>query len=106
MDVVLEHGPGPITKLSQLIVPLQFLWKLSLSCTQLSILCLYLRIFPFRWITWSSYATVTIIVAWTVATILTGCLICLPFAFNWDKTVAGGSCGNQVTSFTVTGIIN
>ncbi|KAF3036126.1 hypothetical protein E8E11_002312 [Didymella keratinophila] len=24
MDIVLEHGPGPITKLSQLIVPLQF----------------------------------------------------------------------------------
>jgi hypothetical protein len=50
MDIVLEHGPEPITKLSQLIVPLQFLCVLSLSCTKLSILCLYLQIFPFRWI--------------------------------------------------------
>lgn len=105
-DIVLEHGPGPITKLSQLIIPLQFLWVLSLSCTKLSILCLYLRIFPFRWITWSSYATMSIIVAWTVATVLAGCLICRPFAFNWDKTITGGSCGNQVTSFTVTGVLN
>lgn len=105
-NIVLEHGAGPITKLSQLIVPLQFLWVLSLSCTKMSILCLYLRIFPYRWITWSSYATMSIIVAWTVATILAGCLICRPFAFNWDKTIPDGRCGNQVTSFTVTGVIN
>lgn len=106
VDIMLEHGAGPITKLSQLIVPLQFLWVLSLSCTKMSILCLYLRIFPFRWILWSSYATMSIIIAWTVATILAGCLICRPFAFNWDKTIPGGRCGNQVTSFTVTGVIN
>jgi hypothetical protein len=48
----------------------------------------------------------SIIVAWTVATILAGSLICRPFAFNWDKTIIGGRCGDQVTSFTVTGIIN
>lgn len=50
--------------------------------------------------------TMTIIAAWTIGTILVGCLICRPFAFNWDKTIIGGKCGDQVTSFTVTGIIN
>lgn len=105
-EVILDYGLGPITTLSQLIIPLQFLWVLSLSCTKISILCLYLKIFPFRWVVWSSYATISIIVAWTIATILAGCLICRPFAFNWDKTITGGSCGDQVTSFTVTGIIN
>ncbi|KAF1930435.1 uncharacterized protein M421DRAFT_99757 [Didymella exigua CBS 183.55] len=100
-DIVLEHGLGPITKLSQLIIPLQFLWVLSLTCTKLSILCLYLQIFPYPWIVWSSYATMSIIIAWTIATILAGCLICRPFAFNWDKTIPGGSCGDQVTSFTM-----
>jgi hypothetical protein len=48
----------------------------------------------------------SIIVAWTIATILAGCLVCRPFAFNWDKTIVDGSCGDQVTPFTVTGIIN
>ncbi|KAJ4368707.1 hypothetical protein N0V86_009616 [Didymella sp. IMI 355093] len=105
-DIVLQYGLGPITKLSQLIIPLQFLWVLSLSCTKLSILCLYLQIFPFRWIAWTSYATMFVIVAWTIATILAGCLICRPFAFNWDKTIPDGSCGDQVISFTVTGAIN
>ncbi|KAF1940413.1 hypothetical protein EJ02DRAFT_456042 [Clathrospora elynae] len=105
-EIVLEYGLEPITKLSQLIIPLQFLWVLSLSCTKISILCLYLQIFPIQWVVWSSYATISIIVSWTIATILAGSLICRPFAFNWDKTILGGSCGDQVTSFTVTGIIN
>ncbi|KAL3452745.1 hypothetical protein BJX65DRAFT_302654 [Aspergillus insuetus] len=100
------YGPEPITKLLQLIIPLQFLWVLSLSCTKISILFLYLRIFPVRWLVWSSWATMTVIVAWAIATILAGCLICRPFAFNWDQTIPGGKCGNQVTSFTVTGVIN
>lgn len=55
---------------------------------------------------WSSYVTMVIIVAWTIATILAGCLICRPFAYNWDKSIPGGSCGDQVTSFTITGVIN
>ena len=33
-------------------------------------------------------------------------MICHPFAYNWDKTILGGSCGDQITSFTVTGIID
>ncbi|KAF2448831.1 hypothetical protein P171DRAFT_518282 [Karstenula rhodostoma CBS 690.94] len=105
-DIALEYGLEPITTLSQLIIPLQFLWVLSLSCTKASILFLYLKIFPIPWLVWCSYATMSIIVAWTIATILAGCLICRPFAYNWDKTIVGGYCGDQVTSFTVTGIIN
>lgn len=79
---------------------------LSLSCTKISILFLYLRIFPVRWLVISSYTTMSIIVAWAIATILAGCLICRPFAFNWDKTIPDGYCGNQVSSFTATGVIN
>ncbi|CDM30840.1 hypothetical protein CBS147339_441 [Penicillium roqueforti] len=100
------YGTEPITKLLQLIVPLQFLWVLSLSCTKISILSLYLSIFPVTWVVRISWITMGVIVAWTIGTILAGCLICRPFAFNWDQTIPGGSCGNQVTSFTVTGVIN
>lgn len=105
-NIVVAYGLEPITKLSQLIIPLQFLWVLSLSCTKISILSLYILIFPIRWVVWSSYVTMVIIVAWTIATILAGCLICRPFAYNWDKSIPGGSCGDQVTSFTITGVIN
>jgi hypothetical protein len=105
-DIAVEYGLEPITKLSQIIIPLQFLWVLSLSCTKISILHLYTLIFPIRWVVWGSYVTMSIIVAWTIGTILAGCLICQPIEFNWDKTIPGGSCGDQVMSFTISGVIN
>ncbi|KAL4963657.1 uncharacterized protein BDV14DRAFT_176145 [Aspergillus stella-maris] len=105
-EIAATYGLEPITKLSKLIIPLQFLWVLSLSCTKISILFLYLRIFPVRWLVISSWATMAVIVMWAIATILAGCLICRPFAYNWDTTIPGGHCGNQVTSFTATGVIN
>ncbi|KAK1148775.1 hypothetical protein N8T08_008660 [Aspergillus melleus] len=105
-SIAAVYGLGPITKLLQLIIPLQFLWVLSLSCTKISILLLYLRIFPVTWLVGVAWTTIGVIVAWAIATILAGCLICRPFAFNWDQTIPGGSCGNQVTSFTATGVIN
>ncbi|KAJ5496921.1 hypothetical protein N7463_008908 [Penicillium fimorum] len=101
-----SYGLEPITKLLKLIIPLQFLWVLSLSCTKVSILLLYLRIFPVTWVVRISWVTMGVIIAWTIGTVLAGCLICRPFAFNWDQTIPGGSCGDQVTSFTVTGVIN
>jgi hypothetical protein len=104
--IAAKYGMEPITKLLKLIIPLQFLWVLSLSCTKISILSLYIRIFPVAWVKWVSWATMGVIIAWTIATILAGCLICRPFAFNWDQTIPGGSCGDQVSSFTVTGVIN
>ncbi|KAE8152832.1 hypothetical protein BDV25DRAFT_127699 [Aspergillus avenaceus] len=105
-SIAAVYGPGPITKLLQLIIPLQFLWVLSLSCTKVSVLLLYLRIFPVAWVVRIAWSTIGVIVAWAIATILAGCLICRPFAFNWDQSIPGGSCGNQVTSFTITGVIN
>lgn len=92
--------------MSKLIIPLQFLWVLSLSCTKVSILLLYLRIFPVRTVVLICWGTIAVIAAWAIATILAGCLICRPFAFNWDPTIPGGYCGNQVSSFTATGVIN
>ncbi|KAJ5479303.1 hypothetical protein N7530_004812 [Penicillium desertorum] len=77
--IAIKFGTQPITKLLQLIIPLQFLWVLSLSCTKISILFLYLSIFPVTWVVRVSWATMD---------------------------YSGGSCGNQVTSFTATGVIN
>jgi len=57
-------------------------------------------------VTWTARGAIGFIAAWSIATILTGCFICRPFAMNWDPTIPGGKCGNQVLSFTVTGVLN
>jgi hypothetical protein len=76
--------------------------------TKSSILLFYMRIFnvadrAFRII--ARLATATIVL-WCLSVILCGFLLCRPFAFNWDQSIPGGKCGNQVLSYILTGSFN
>ncbi|OJD25646.1 hypothetical protein ACJ73_02982 [Blastomyces percursus] len=106
IQVIQEYGPEPVTKLLKLLIPLQFLWVLSLSFCKVSILLLYSRVFPVAPVIWIGRGTMVFIAAWAIATIVAGCTICRPFAFNWDQSIPGGKCGDQVLSFTITGVFN
>ncbi|KAI9157932.1 Satratoxin biosynthesis SC16 cluster protein [Paramyrothecium foliicola] len=123
-NIVAEYGMGPITKLLkvifakrilkctcltimlQLILPLQILWAFSLSACKVSVLLLCMKIFALPTMIWAARITIIIIAAWATTTVLLSLLICRPLAFNWNQAIPGGKCGNQVLSFTVTGIIN
>ncbi|PYH87956.1 putative integral membrane protein [Aspergillus ellipticus CBS 707.79] len=100
------YGSAPIVELSKIEMPLQPLWVLSLACSKVSILLLYFRIFPVPWVLRSSQITIVIIICWAIATTLAAFLNCRPFAFNWDRSIPGGKCGDRVKSFTVMGVIN
>lgn len=100
-----NYGLGPVTLLLKLLIPLQILWVLSLSFSKIPILSLYIRVFAVPTVKWIALTTGAVIVAWAVATILAGFLICMPFAMNWDQTIKG-HCGNQVASFQGTGLVN
>lgn len=79
---------------------------MSLSCSKVSALLLYTRVFAlptFKHVAWGLMA---FIAAWAVATVLAGLLICRPISMNWNPDTPGGVCGNQVLSFTITGVIN
>ncbi|KAK8033663.1 hypothetical protein PG991_003061 [Apiospora marii] len=106
MNIIKDYGPGPITLLLKLLIGLQFTWVISLSLCKISILILYRRLFPTPLIHWASLATSALIASWAIATIVAGCLICQPISKNWDLNMTGGHCGDQVLSFTVTGVIN
>lgn len=88
------------------MVPLQFLWALSLGFSKTSILLLYSSVFAVPAVIWTARGAIVFIALWALATIVTGCVICRPFAMNWDQTIPGGHCGNQVQSFTITGVLN
>ncbi|KAK0648617.1 integral membrane protein [Cercophora newfieldiana] len=106
MNIIIEYGMEPITDLLKLLIPLQFLWALSLSFSKISILLLYSAVFAVPFVIWTARGAIVFIAAWGIATILAGCFICTPFAMNWDQTIPGGKCGDQVLSFTVTGSLN
>lgn len=84
---------------------MQILWAVSLSLIKVSILLMYTKIFTMRSMVIASYITGGFIIAWALATVLSGFLICRPFALNWDQTL-DGTCGDQVLSYTITGALN
>lgn len=88
------------------MIPLQFLWALSLAFSKISILLLYSSVFAVPTVIWTARASIVFIALWAIATIITGCLICQPFEMNWNPTLPGGHCGDQVLSFTITGVLN
>jgi hypothetical protein len=105
-EIVAQFGSAPVVLLLKLVMPLQFLWALSLGFSKTSILLLYSHLFntdPYVII--AARATIAITMMWAAGTILAGCLICQPVLMNW-KTVTGGHCGGQVLSFIISGAIN
>lgn len=105
-DIMAQFGSAPVITLLKLIIPLQFLWTLSLGFSKTSILLLYAHLFRTEnYIITAARATIVINVVWAVGTILAASLVCQPFSMNWE-TISGGSCGDQVLWFIISGSIN
>ena len=47
-----------------------------------------------------------IVVLWWVSVVLEEFLLCRPLAFNWDRTIKGGVCGDIMGAYIAAGIIN
>ncbi|KAL3481340.1 hypothetical protein BJX99DRAFT_271274 [Aspergillus californicus] len=105
-EVVEEHGMGPIVLFMKELIAIQILWAVGNSCVKLSLLSFYCRVFSFPYFILMAKATAGFIMLWALAVILGGFLLCQPFAYTWDQTIAGGHCGNQVLSYQITGALN
>lgn len=105
-EIVAQFGSTPVVTLLKLVIPLQFLWTLSLGFSKTSILLLYSKMFKAEhYVVVSARVTIIINVAWAAGTLLTALLICHPFSKHWE-TFSGGHCGDQVRSFIIIGTIN
>lgn len=67
---------------------------------------MYAKIFSMKAFVWATRATAVFIVMWALTTTLMGFFMCRPFEYNWNPTLPGGKCGNQVLSYQVTGALN
>jgi hypothetical protein len=67
---------------------------------------MYAKIFSMSAFVWAARITAAFIVCWALTTTLMGFFMCRPFAYNWDPTIPGGHCGNQVLSYQITGAMN
>jgi hypothetical protein len=82
------------------------LWASSLAAVKISLLLFYVRIFSIRKFRVAAYVVMTVVVMWWISVVLEEFLLCRPFAYNWDRSIENGVCGNVEAAYTAAGIIN
>lgn len=71
----------------------------SLFAIKVAILDMYIKIFRVPWFVKLSYAFLAVQTAWAIANFLAIMQLCRPLAYQRDKTVPGGQCGNFLASY-------
>ncbi|KAI1642488.1 uncharacterized protein F4817DRAFT_320755 [Daldinia loculata] len=84
----------------------QLLWAISLCLCRVSILILSTKIFLVQSFIVTARITYVLVLGWGLTAILTAFLLCRPFAYNWDKSIEGGVCGDPTVSWAITGVLN
>lgn len=50
---------------------------------------------------WLVYGIIFLNIAWLLFIYFDAALICRPFAYNWDTSIEGGTCGDKPESYIV-----
>ncbi|KAL9618962.1 MAG: hypothetical protein Q9160_006356 [Pyrenula sp. 1 TL-2023] len=92
-------NPDTITKGLKLQGAQNYLYAPSSMAPKFVMITLYLRIFREKWIRRIAWIVGVFMILHAMATILASSLICRPFAYNWDKDLPNGHCGDQLAAF-------
>ena len=89
---VLTLSTEEITRLLKLGIGAYYAYALSVTIPRLSILCLYLRIFTTRPFRYACFAAGSLIILTFLASLIVSFMNCVPYAYQWDKSIPGGRC--------------
>ncbi|KUJ19545.1 uncharacterized protein LY89DRAFT_780467 [Mollisia scopiformis] len=84
--------PSTIMWALKLQVALGYINPVAITLPKLAILGLYLRIFTIKAYRYLAYGIAAVLIANWIATLVSVSLICRPFAYQWDKSIPGGTC--------------
>ncbi|KUI71035.1 hypothetical protein VM1G_07034 [Cytospora mali] len=105
-EVTDTFGAGTIKEYHIIILPLELFWTLSLSLSKISLLLLYIKVFPVSRLTLVCKITCVCVALFAISGVLCTLLICQPIQYNWDLSLPGGHCGNQKAVFGFYGVMN
>lgn len=74
--------------------------------TKMSVLFFYCKVFAVTRIGLVAKITMVFVALLGISGFLSTMLVCQPFAFNWDLSLAGGHCGSQSAVFSVFAIMS
>jgi hypothetical protein len=67
-----------------------------------SLLFLYRRLFPQKWVLYASWTIGIIVMGWLISTTVVQIVACIPVAYYWDRTIPGGHCLNYNLFYIIT----
>lgn len=94
-----------LTSNAQALLVGQLLWITAVTLIRASVIFLYILIFCTRPFRIACYAILTVNFLYFTATVLACCLICRPFAYNWNQSIHG-TCGDQKSLDLFIGVFN
>ncbi|KAA6409428.1 MAG: integral membrane [Lasallia pustulata] len=95
-----------VTIVLKCFVGLEIMWSTANTAAKLSILHLYIQIFCNRTFRHIALGVMALTCCYCATVFLETFLVCRPVAYNWDKTIVGGKCGNQPTIYFSAGLMN
>ncbi|MCJ1323103.1 hypothetical protein MMC15_008455 [Xylographa vitiligo] len=100
-----DLGDYQLAAAKQCLIAAEITWVLCNTSIKLSLLHLFLRIFPTRQVRTHAYILIGIVSMFCLGTLLASLLQCVPIRANWDSSIEA-ACGNQRASWLGTGITN
>lgn len=95
------------TNKPQCIVALQVLdYPFTITPAKLALLLFYLRIFTTRKFQILVYVVGSLVLAVGIGALLEDFLQCRPFAYNWDRSIPGGTCIRRLEAYRVFSPLN
>ncbi|KAF2875737.1 hypothetical protein BDV95DRAFT_603142 [Massariosphaeria phaeospora] len=84
----------------------QWFWATSVASFRVAILLTYMEIFRQKSFRRVAITTAAVVVAYWVACVFTISLLCRPIAYNWNRKIKGGTCGNTTAIELFSGAFN
>ncbi|KAI9933726.1 hypothetical protein MW887_004798 [Aspergillus wentii] len=85
-----EVPPNQLTIYLKTLASGSFLYTLCVACIKLSILALYKRLFPIKFMVNSVNFVAALLVLWAFGVCLIGAVTCIPFEKLWNPMIPGG----------------
>ncbi|KAF2455726.1 hypothetical protein BDY21DRAFT_350155 [Lineolata rhizophorae] len=81
-------------------------WGGANTSVKLSLLHLFITIFPSQRFRWVCYGVMVLVAAYLIPVLVATFVLCTPVQYNWNRTIEGGKCANQILMFTIAAVFN
>lgn len=106
LEAVLMFHPHQIVLWAKSIYALEMIYLPAVALPKLSILSLYFRIFPNKVFRSMTLVIVAIVLLNWLAFLFASTFQCSPVAYQWDKSIEGGSCFDILLFYRMVNVPN